>query len=177
MKTKILKTVLAIVLLSSISCTKGDDIIIVDPSITSYEKQGSWDCNQSESCEDVYSFNFKKGAKVLIIIEDVSGNSVVATKVSKALSDINLLIDNDTNYLSCKQQDEDVKYKTIIIPEDGTYNIAVARDWGKSAGATGDYTIKITSDISFIDNLAISDDTINANYERKCVIDVILLPL
>ncbi len=172
MKTQIFKVKLIAALVLIVGCSKDDDVPVIDPGITFYEKAGEWSCNINEDCEDVYQFEFKKDTKIAISIEDVTGKSVVSLDLSAEFGQFggpNLLNDGKLTYYGCTNQDEEVSISNIIISETGIYNLSVARDWGLSAGFDGTYKVTIISNTAFIEGVSPTNDTEALNYERECL--------
>lgn len=118
---------------------------------TLYENSGSWDCALSESCQDVYEFVFQSGSRVAVIIEEVTGGSVVRLAIHAPnvnLGGTNLLTGNSDD-LMCTGPDEDATVPNFIASSDGVYKIVITRDWGLSAGFDGTYNFVLFSDTSF----------------------------
>ncbi len=175
MKAQILKTVLATIVVLSASCSKDDDVPVMEPEdsgITLYEKQGAWICTVSETCEDVYQFEFKAGSRISIGIEEITGKSVVSLDFFAEFGEFggpNLLTNGGNTYHNCTGQDENISLTNLLISTEGIYNLAVARDWGKSAGADGTYSLTIISDTPFIETEVPLDDTEALNYDSECL--------
>ncbi|TYA78562.1 hypothetical protein [Seonamhaeicola marinus] len=170
MKTITLKAALIIFIALFSSCSKDDDTS-ENKSITSFENEGSWNCELGETCEDVYQFEFKAGSKISISVEGITGMSVVSLDLAADFGQFggpNLLTEGDVTYYGCTGQDEDVAVVNIEISETSTYNLALARDWGLSAGFDGTYTLSIISDTSFKDIALPINNTKATNYEREC---------
>ncbi|MDH7446269.1 PPC domain-containing protein [Aquimarina sp. 2201CG14-23] len=172
MKTQILKRVMMLlVIVLSISCSKDDDVPVVNPGVTLIEKEGEWSCNLSETCQDIYKFQFKAGSRISISIEEVTGSSVVSLDVYVDFGEIggpNLLTNGGITHYGCTGQNEEVSLGNILLPEDETYNIAVARDWGLSAGFDGTYKLTVISDTPFLEG-EVMDDAAASDYERECI--------
>ncbi len=176
MKGQIFKTVFTmLVAVLFTSCSNDDDAPVIEPvdeGVTFYEKQGEWSCNISETCEDVYQFEFKEGSRISISVEDVTGKSVVSLDLFVEFGEFggpNLLTNGSNKYYGCTGQEEEVSLTNILISEKGVYNLAVARDWGQSAGFDGSYTLTVLSDTSFTEASEPSDDTEALNYETECL--------
>ncbi|MCK8523641.1 hypothetical protein M0D21_18805 [Aquimarina sp. D1M17] len=172
MKNQILKTVLLTILILLSSCSNDDDATLEIAGITSFEKEGQWNCELSESCEDIYQFEFKKGSKIAISIEDVTGMSAVSLDLSAEFGQFggpNLLNEGQLSYYGCSGQDENISITNISISETSTYNLSIARDWGLSAGVEGTYKVTIISDTAFTEGVSAIEDVKTENYERECL--------
>ena len=132
------------------SCSNDDDGN--EPTgITAYTTSGAWMCELSESCQDVYEFELQSGSRVSIVVEEVTGASVVRLAMhapNVSLGGTNLLT-GDTDDLRCTGQDEDAAVPNFIAPSSGVYQLAVTRDWGLSAGFDGTYNLIVFSDTNF----------------------------
>ena len=119
-----------------------------DPSFTT---KGTWMCANGVNCQDVYEFAFGQGAVVTIQVSGVTGSSVTrlaAFGPGVPLNGANLLtgLANDRACVGANLPDTVTFGPTVAT---GLYNLAVGRDWSKSAGATGNYTLTVTSDQPF----------------------------
>ena len=149
MKNQVLNILLVVSILAFTSCSNDDDATPIDNGITSFELDGSWNCEFGETCEDMYQFEFKEGSRISISIEEVTGSSAVSLNLSVDFGELanpNLLNEGSLSYYGCTGQDEEISISNIIISETGTYNLAIARDWGLSAGFDGTYKLTIISD-------------------------------
>ncbi|GAB1858133.1 hypothetical protein MHTCC0001_29700 [Flavobacteriaceae bacterium MHTCC 0001] len=173
MKSPIINTLLFIFSICTfVSCSKDDDTTPVAPGITLYEKQGTWDCDLGNTCEDVYQFEFKKNSKISISIEGLTGKSVVSIDLSADFGQYggpNLLNEGNLSYYGCTGQNEEVNIANIQIDETSTYNLFIARDWGLSAGGEGTYTLVVISDTPFTESMAPTHNANAVNYERECL--------
>ncbi len=133
------------------NCSDDDDGTVPEVGERLYETNGSWDCETGESCQDVYEFDFESGSRVSLIIQEVTGSSVVRLTIHAPnvnLGGTNLLTGN-TDDLRCTGQDEDASIPNFIAPSDGVYKVVITRDWGSSAGADGNYNLVLFSDTNF----------------------------
>lgn len=108
---------------------------------------GSWSCDLGETCQDLYEFQGTEGERVTIDVFDVTGNSVPRLALfapGDATSGINLLT-GDSLDRECVGQDADDSVANFVLPSTGTYLLAVGRDWGSSAGASGSYDVRVSS--------------------------------
>ncbi len=174
MKAQIFKTALTMFVIFFASCSSDDDATPtpVDPGITLYEKEGEWNCELGDTCEDIYQFEFKEGSRISISIDDITGSSAVSLDLAADFGQFggpNILNEGALSYYGCTGQDEEVSLANILIDETGTYNLAIARDWGLSAGVNGKYKLTIVSDTSFTKGVAPTNDTEALNYERECL--------
>ncbi|MDO5977653.1 hypothetical protein [Flavivirga spongiicola] len=171
MKTQIKKSIILLLAVLFANCSKDDDTHI-DEGVTLFETTEEWNCNLSETCEDIYQFKFKKGSRISISIENVTGKSVVSLDLSANFGEFggpNLLTQGKLTYYGCTTQDESVAIVNIYISETGTYNLAIARDWGLSAGFGGTYRLTIISDTAFTEGETPVNDIEATNYERECI--------
>ncbi|MDY8135086.1 PPC domain-containing protein [Aquimarina sp. 2201CG5-10] len=171
MKTQVLKIVALLGVIVLTSCSKDDDVP-VETGITLFEEQGEWNCELSQTCEDIYQFELKEGSRISISIEEVTGLSVVSLDLSADFGQFggpNLLNEGAITYYGCTVQDEEISITNILISETGTYNLAVARDWNLSAGFDGTYTLVILSDTAFTEGVTPINDAEATNYQRECL--------
>ncbi|GAA4273305.1 PPC domain-containing protein [Aquimarina gracilis] len=172
MKTQILKALLVLSIIFFVSCSNDDDATPVDTGVTLFEKEGEWDCEIGHTCEDIYQFEFKEGSRISISIDNVTGSSVVSLDLAADFGQFggpNILNEGALSYYGCTGQDGEVSLANILISETGTYNLAIARDWGLSAGFDGTYKLIIVSDTSFTEGIAPTNDTEVQNYVRECL--------
>ncbi|MGY3792412.1 hypothetical protein [uncultured Aquimarina sp.] len=156
----------------SVGCSKDDDISIVTPEVTLFEREGKWLCELGQTCENIYQFEFKKDSKISVSVEDITGNSTVSLDLSVEFGQFggpNLLNNGEVSYYGCTDQNEEISLTNITISETAIYNFSVARDWGLSAGLEGSYKVTIISDTPFIYKSGIIQNTEAINYERECL--------
>ncbi len=150
-----------------VACSSDDD----GPSgITLFEVNGMWDCAQSESCQDVYEFQFQAGTRVSFFIEDVTGSSVVRLAVHAPnipLGGTNVLTGNALE-LQCEGQDEETGDPNLVLSTTGVYQFVVTRDWGLSAGFDGTYQMTIISDTPFQELTQTVDDVDSLSLGTDC---------
>ncbi|WP_303315949.1 pre-peptidase C-terminal domain-containing protein [Flavivirga abyssicola] len=171
MRTQIKNTVIILLAVLFANCSKDDDTPI-DKGLTLFETTEEWNCNLSETCEDIYQFEFKEGTRISISIENITGKSVVSLDLSADFGEFggpNLLTEGKLTYYGCTTQDESVSVTNVNISETGIYNLAVARDWSLSAGFDGAYKLTIISDTTFTEGETPTNDTEATNYERECI--------
>lgn len=113
---------------------------------TTFAVAGGWNCAAGTSCQDVYDITFDATSNVTLAVTAVTGASVLrlgAFAPGTALTGANLLTGLSSDR-QCVGQDtsDSVTFRAIAA---GVYRIAVARDWGSSAGAGGTYTLTVTS--------------------------------
>ena len=125
---------------------------VIDPIFSNgfdlppFVQSASWTCGIGVSCQDVYEFDFLANNTVRIQVADVTGASVLrlaAFAPGVPLNGQNLLT-GVTNDRRCLGQNlgETVGFRTGTT---GRYRIAIGRDWGLSAGKSGNYTVTISS--------------------------------
>lgn len=139
----------------------GSDDPVTPPTGTkSFQVDGTWNCGTGISCQDVYEFTFDAGSTVNIAVSAVNGNSVLRLALfgpGVAPDGVNLLM-GEANDRMCAGQDEGDTVEYAIATK-GKYSLAVGRDWGESAGASGAYTLSVTSATSFTVGTQTADDT------------------
>lgn len=109
---------------------------------TSYTVSGGWTCLSGESCQDVYDLTVPSGTQLRIHHENLTGTSVSRMALfapGSPLSGTNLLWGSAWD-VSCFGQDQDQTLGTSTLSA-GTYRLAIGRDWGRSAGASGTYDL------------------------------------
>jgi hypothetical protein len=116
---------------------------------TSFTTTTSWACGSGVSCQDVYDIPFPAGANVTITVTSITGASVLrlgAFAPGVGLNGANLLTGPTSDRMCGGQNVSDtVTFRAVTA---GTYRIAVGRDWGSSAGASGNYSLTVTSSTS-----------------------------
>jgi len=121
----------------------------------------AWACGPGVSCQDVFEVTLTAGSEVTITTSSITGNSVARLALfspGTALSGTNLLTASAFDQ-SCGGMNI-TESATLTVYETGTYRLAVGRDWGSSAGASGTYGLLVTEDqisvtpVQTIDDLA-----------------------
>ena len=140
---------LAIIMLASCGdddCTSPE----TTPTMTSHSATGSWNSLDGVTTQDVYEYTFTAGSVLDVAVFAVSGSSVVRLALfapGEGFDGINLLLGAAYD-MQCQGQNQTVQ-TSVTIPTTGVYQLAVGRDWGSSAGATGEYTLAISSTLEF----------------------------
>ena len=113
---------------------------------TSTTVNAGWNCGSGVSCTDVYDFTFSADANVTITVTAVTGASVLrlgAYNPGVPITGASLLTGVSNDRMCVGQNASDtVIFKAVTA---GTYRIAVGRDWGSSAGASGTYTLNVSA--------------------------------
>jgi hypothetical protein len=113
---------------------------------TTFAVSDGWNCASGVSCQDVYDVALAANSDVTIAVTGVTGASVLrlgAFAPGVALSEANLLTGLASDRQCVGQNTSDgVTFRAVSA---GVYRIAVARDWGSSAGASGTYVLTVTS--------------------------------
>ncbi len=150
----------------SFACKKDDEQV---PGVTLYEQNGSWNCELGKSCQDIYEFKFAAGTRISITVEEVTGLSVarLAVHAPGIVPGGTNLLTNNANDLMCSGQNEDMGLPNVILPSEGTYKVAITRDWGTSAGVDGDYRLAIFADKPF-EVLSQTNDTDSLAPNGEC---------
>ncbi|WP_244280547.1 hypothetical protein [Leptospira saintgironsiae] len=104
-----------------------------------------WHCSLSINCQNVYSLNLNQADTVTIAVNSVTGDSVVRLALfsGSALNGTNL-INGATTDRECGGQNISDTI-AVSIPSAGPYSLAVGRDWGNSADASGTYMLTLSS--------------------------------
>ncbi|WP_010515905.1 hypothetical protein [Leptospira licerasiae] len=107
----------------------------------------SWNCAFSINCQNVYSLNFNQADTLTIAVSSVTGSSVVRLAVfsGTTLNGTNL-INGSTTDRECVGQDTNDTV-AVSIPSAGPYSLTVGRDWNYSAGASGTYSLNLSSSL------------------------------
>jgi len=112
-----------------------------------YRITGNWNCSAGESCQDAFSLSLETGSRLALAATELTGNSVPRFALHAPgvpLGDINLLT-NTTEDRECVGQDQDDRPPAYPVRETGTHTLALTRDWGSSAGASGSYALSISA--------------------------------
>ena len=122
----------------------------LEAATLSYSVDGGWSCATGVSCEDVYDFLLPANTSVAIDVTGVTGASVLrlaAFAPGTGLGDMNLLTGANKDRMCAGQNIGDtITFRTTAA---GVYRIAVGRDWDSSAGASGNYTLNVSSSHTF----------------------------
>ncbi|MEZ5004703.1 MAG: hypothetical protein R2730_16860 [Chitinophagales bacterium] len=150
---KNLKLLFAAIMLISMMATScsDDEEVVVEEGQTVYEVSGSWNCSVGEDCQDVYEMEFKVGTQLSIVVDGITGNSVVRLAVygpNSALGGTNIITGNSKE-INCKGQNETESAFNVKVLDGGVHKIAVTRDWGSSMGASGNYKLSIIASEKF----------------------------
>lgn len=128
-----------------------------------------WSCGSGVSCQDVYDLTLLGGTTVTIAVTGVSGSSVVrlaAFGPGVAPSGDDLLTGRSSDRMCVGQNASDTV--TFRARDEGTYRIAVGRDWGSSAGASGSYTLSITTTRPLVFDGQSGDDVATSASGTRC---------
>jgi len=109
---------------------------------------GAWNCSVSQICQDVYDFDLEDGSDVEVIIHTVTGASVPRLALfgpGIPLDGINLFTGTTDDRLCVGQDMTDTA--SVTVSGSGTYRLAVGRDWGLSAGASGTYVVDVNTSL------------------------------
>lgn len=121
---------------------------------------GSWTCANGTSCQDVYEVDLEAGAVVTIKVSDLTGSSnarLAAFGPGESLDGNNALLGTNSDHLCAEQGADDEA--SFFTGQAGTWRIAIGRDWARSAGASGSYSVSIASSVEFPGALtAVADD-------------------
>ena len=119
---------------------------------TYYMVESGWSCSSGQSCMDLYEFDLQAGTKVDISLLGISGNSVPRLALfapGTPLSGTNLLTGTNRD-LRCGGQNQELAPDPVLVIAGGVYTLAVVRDWGSSAGASGTYRLDVATDKTHI---------------------------
>ncbi|EPG76503.1 hypothetical protein LEP1GSC058_1377 [Leptospira fainei serovar Hurstbridge str. BUT 6] len=120
----------------------------------------SWTCPSLTNCQNVYDTQFVLTDVLTITISAVTGASVLRLSVygpGSALNGTNLL-NGSVNDRTCPSPPTNANQNvgdsiSTTISTLGVYRIAVGRDWGSSAGSSGNYTLKVNTTKSSMTSL------------------------
>lgn len=112
----------------------------------------SWTCSLSVNCQNVYDLDFTQTDTLSISITAVTGDSVVRLSVfgpSSGLNGINLINSSYNDHVcpnppTLANQNQGVS-TSVAIASIGTYRIAIGRDWGSSAGDSGNFDLTLST--------------------------------
>lgn len=110
-----------------------------------YSVVSSWACATGVSCQDVFDFNTIISTPVTIGVTSVSGSSVVRMALfdGSALNSVNRLNNTYADRRCVAQNGSDI-VTSGILPA-GLHRMAIGRDWGTSAGASGVYLVTLST--------------------------------
>ncbi len=130
---------------------------------------GGWSCASGVSCQDVYDVTLPAGTVATLAVSSVTGSSVprlAAFAPGQALTSASLLT-GTTSDRSCVSQNTSDSV-TFKAPTTGTYRLAVGRDWGSSAGASGTYAVSLTADQAFLPPAQTASDAAAGLVTTRC---------
>lgn len=170
---KNLKKLLALVITVSFMATSCSDCeeVVVEEGQTVYEVTSNWDCATSEDCQDVYEMEFKLGTQLSIVVDGVTNSSVVKLAVygpNSALGGTNIITGNSKE-LSCSGQEETASAFNVKVVDAGIHKIAITRDWGSSAGSSGNYKLTIIASDKFKNISQTVDDVQSLASGDECI--------
>lgn len=126
----------------------GRALIPPDPNdLLKFHVENGWVCADTINCQDVYDFVLAENTALTVTVTQVTGPSVVRLAVygpGQPLGGTNLLT-GTTNERQCAFANAADSVTALAIPA-GTYRVVIGRDWGFSSGATGTYTLDVTTD-------------------------------
>src|SRR6185503_14808158 len=138
---------------------------------TSFTANGGWTCALGVSCQDVYDLVIPANTTVTIAVSNVTGSSVLRLAVfapGVPLTGANLLLGMNRDRM-CKGQNasDSATFQTTAA---GVYRLAVGRDWGSSAGASGTYSLAVSATNAFSADGMTSDDVASGAAGTACAV-------
>ena len=128
-----------------------------------------WNCASGVSCVDVYDFTFAANSDITIAVTAVTGASVLrlgAYNPGVTISGANLLTGPAADRMCVGQNTSDtVLYRAVGA---GTHRIGIGRDWGSSAGASGTYTLTVSSSAAMTYLGASANDVAAGTAATRC---------
>jgi hypothetical protein len=121
--------------------------VVPGPDLFAFRVEGTWTCADAVNCQDVHDVVLEADTSLTVTVTQVTGPSVVLLAVyppGTPLGGTNLL-NETTNERRCALANANDTV-TVPAPAAGTYRVAVGRDWGFSSGASGSYTLDVTTD-------------------------------
>jgi hypothetical protein len=129
-----------------------------DAAPATWTNTSGWSCASNIDCQDVYTVTFTDADVLNVNVTNISSESQarLAVFAGSATTGTNL-VTNTTN-VACGNGQGAAMTSGAINVTPGTYAIAVGRDWGFSAGATGTYTVTVTANNPFVAPTQAADD-------------------
>jgi hypothetical protein len=161
---------LALISLFFTSCSDSDEIEIEEGQ-TVYEVTSNWSCKILEDCQDVYEMEFKVGTQLSISVDGITDKSVVKLAVygpNSILGGTNL-ITSTTKELNCNGQEKTESAFNVKVVDGGVHKIAITRDWGSSAGSSGNYKLTIIASEKFKNISQTVDDVQSLATGDECI--------
>ncbi len=144
---------------------------------TKYEGVLGWECEQNETCQDAIALGVTGGSVVTFQATDITGGSVVQLALyapGDTLGGVNLFT-GDTSELRCNyvggpcgDYTEGQMVKNFVIPGDGSYVLAITRDWINSCGGSGTYHLIVSSDQPILGVQQLVDDELSRASGWSC---------
>jgi hypothetical protein len=131
------------------ACGGGSGIgaLLPPTEVLSFHVENAWLCADTVNCQDVYDLVLAENTNLTVSVTQVTGPSVVRLAVYEPgipLGGLNLLT-GTSNDRRCALANAADAVEALAVPA-GTYRIAIGRDWGFSSGASGTYTLDVTTD-------------------------------
>ncbi|MBK9036953.1 MAG: hypothetical protein IPL61_37830 [Myxococcales bacterium] len=138
-------------------------------TLTAVVVTASWNCAGGVSCTDLYDITFSADSNVTFAVTAVTGASVLrlgAFNPGVPYTGANLLTGIASDRKCVAQNTSDtVVFKAVSA---GTYRLAVGRDWGSSAGASGTYTLTVSSTGTMTYVGASGNDVVEGTTASRC---------
>jgi hypothetical protein len=135
-------------------------------SMTMFTSMGSWSCAVNVDCEDTFDFVMHATSSVTVTVTGVTGNSVPRIGLFAGAMTTGTNLMNNTAADNCGTQNTNLTGGPITLAMTGPYRLAIGRDWLKSAGATGNYMVSLTSTVNFSGGAAVAND--QASNQAHC---------
>jgi hypothetical protein len=111
-----------------------------------FSAPGSWNCANGVSCQDVYDVTtIGATTPITVAVTSVTGNSVVRMAVfDGAALDTTNRLNGGLADRSCAGRNANDR-ATATGLSSGQHRVAIGRDWASSLGASGTYTVTIST--------------------------------
>jgi len=164
----------------TLACKKEDEVATIPfivQDVKTYEADYGWNCASGVDCQDVFELELEKGAKLNFKVGTVSAGSAAQIALyapSVALGSINLFTMSAKELRcnagkSCSDFTAGETISGFVVPQSGTYLLAITREWGTSCGGTGTYKLTLGSDRNFSVRKQSFEDTASIAAGFECV--------
>jgi hypothetical protein len=114
------------------------------PGQSKYTNSSNWSCASGSDCEDIYDFDVNASDMLTATVSGITGNSVPRLSLYKGATATGTNAFDNLTAPICGVSDMDLAAGPVQVSA-AHYRLAVGRDWLKSAGSGGNYTITVTT--------------------------------
>ena len=143
-----------------------DAMPTTDAPPPTWTNSSGWNCASNTACEDVYDVTFTGDDVLSVVVSGVSSESMARLAVFAGTATTGTNLVTNTGAAACGSGQGTSISSGAINVSAGTYAIAVGRDWELSAGASGTYTVTVSTTHPFVAPVQNGDDV--ASNQANC---------